>query len=112
MNEALIARYKLAGDFSDSLGNYGNATNSGTRWTTDKDGNYNGAAEFTVPNYISIPVDTINGLVDYTITLWAKTVSLNFNNSIFSLSNSNAQGYIHTYLSQRYMATSTAKNLW
>lgn len=31
----LIANYKLAGDFKDFRGVYGDVTNNGTSWTTD-----------------------------------------------------------------------------
>lgn len=46
LNDALLARYKLDGDSKDFTGNYGDATNIGTTWTDDKDGNSNGAAHF------------------------------------------------------------------
>lgn len=61
MNDHLLARYKLAGDFIDFTGNNGDATNSGTTWSDDKDGKSNGAVQFNSNTYISLPVDVING---------------------------------------------------
>lgn len=62
LNDYLEARYKFAGDFKDFTGNYGDATNNGTTWINDKDGKPNGAVNFYLNNYISLPVDIINGL--------------------------------------------------
>lgn len=89
INDQLVAHYPFAGDFNDVTGNHAPAVNSGTTWTTDKNGNSNSALSFTEnPQYVEIPVSSLNGLVDYSLCFWAKSKDItDIARSFVSLSN-------------------------
>lgn len=75
-HDALVVRYRFAGDLKDATGNHLDATIHGITWTDDKDGNSQGAVEFNSSvDYIEFPPMIINGLVDYTVTFWAQSLN-------------------------------------
>lgn len=89
LDDHLLAHYKFAGNFEDSTGNYVDATASSIVWTLNKDGDSNKAVQFSNNNaYIRLPETIVNGLVDYSITFWAKSLNetYNINGCFFSFS--------------------------
>lgn len=73
-NNQLVAHYPFAGDFNDATGNHSPAINTGTTWTTDKNGKANSAISFSANTQtVEIPVSTISAFVDYTLCFWMKS---------------------------------------
>lgn len=77
LNAGLVAHYPFTDGLSDTVGSNADAVNVGASLTEDRFGNANSAYLFTDDfNTIQIPDSTVNGLVDYSISLWIKANDL------------------------------------
>lgn len=67
----LVVQYPIHSNFEESTGNYPDAVNNGTNFSTDKYSNTDSALLFDgFPQVVEIPVSTVIGLVDYTLSFW------------------------------------------
>lgn len=98
----------LNGNLQDSTGNHADAVNVGCTLTSDPAGNADSAYDFIeTGDTIQIPVSTINGLTDYTVSFWIKASNTYGNAVYYSFAKSTIQRYLQTFFFSKYFGIGT-----
>ncbi len=83
-NGGLVAHYSFSGNVDDNSGNGNNGVVNGAALVADRLNNLNEAYKIDDLNYIDLPHRIMNGIGDFTISLWVKfnTINEDYNNVI------------------------------
>lgn len=87
INAGLLAHYPLNGNLQDRLGG-ADAVNVGGTLVEDRFGNADSAYRLKAfPSTIEVPHDTLQGQVDYSLSIWVKSEIFEFAKCLWSFSN-------------------------